>query len=93
LLRELKLLKPMVVVVLGRIALDSYLQAVGEKPSRFTFAHDLLHEGLSPPVLCSYHPSQQNTSTGRLTQAMLDEVFERAAEIIRCEATPTALLP
>jgi uracil-DNA glycosylase len=30
-----------------------------------------------------YHPSQQNTFTGKLSEAMLDEVFHRAAEFIR----------
>jgi uracil-DNA glycosylase family 4 len=92
LVQELKILEPKVVVVLGRIALDSYLDAIGERPSRFPFGHNVLHEGFSPVVLCSYHPSQQNTSTGRLTQAMLDEVFARAAEIIQSEEVPAASL-
>jgi uracil-DNA glycosylase len=34
-------------------------------------------------VLGSFHPSQQNTFTGKLTPAMLDEVFERARELAR----------
>ncbi|HXJ42300.1 MAG TPA: uracil-DNA glycosylase [Bryobacteraceae bacterium] len=82
LLRELKLLDLKVVVALGKIALDAYLDAIGERPSRFPFGHNVLHDGVQPALLCSYHPSQQNTSTGRLTQGMLDAVFARAAEII-----------
>ena len=38
-------------------------------------------EGLT--ILCSYHVSQQNTQTGRLTEAMLDAVLDRALEISR----------
>jgi len=86
--RELELLKKIqVVVVLGRIAFDTYLSVLksrGEigRSKEFRFGHDVLYN-LTPILLCSYHPSQQNTSTGKLTQAMLDSVFQRAAEIIR----------
>lgn len=82
--RELKLLKNIrVVVTLGAIGHRSYLEVRGEKLTAFPFGHNLLHERLRPPVITSYHPSQQNTSTGRLTQEMLDQVFARAAMLIR----------
>jgi uracil-DNA glycosylase len=76
--RELTLLKDVrVVVALGRIAFDTYLSLVGE---RAKFGHNVVHD-LTPVLISSYHPSQQNTSTGKLTAKMLREVFERAREL------------
>jgi len=77
------------VVVLGKIAFDTYLAILKERGkidrlSAFRFGHNVLFD-LRPSLLCSYHPSQQNTSTGKLTEEMLDEVFTRAAKIIRSE--------
>ena len=87
--REVDLLAPRlrVVVALGKIAFDTYLDLILragriERRSAFGFGHGVLHD-LHPTLLCSYHPSQQNTSTGRLTQAMLDEIFRQAREIIQ----------
>jgi uracil-DNA glycosylase family 4 len=73
-----------VVIALGRIAFDTSLTVFGATKSRFEFAHDRPHElGPGQPVLISsYHPSQQNTSTGRLTQTMLRQVFTRARELL-----------
>lgn len=84
---ELRLMKKTVrvIVALGRIAFDTCLavQGIGQK-NRFEFAHDRAHHpGAGFPLLISsYHPSQQNTSTGRLTQAMLRSVFRRARRAI-----------
>jgi uracil-DNA glycosylase len=73
--RELKLLKHVrVIVALGRVAFDTYLSVIGE---RRQFGHNVVH-GLTPALIASYHPSQQNTSTGKLTAKMLREVFEQA---------------
>ena len=44
------------------------------------FAHGLVVETDRPAVICSFHPSQQNTFTGRLTEAMLDAVFAAARQ-------------
>ena len=79
-------LKQRVIVALGKIAFDSCLsilrqRGVIERASDYKFGHGILHD-LKPAILCSYHPSQQNTSTGRLTQEMLDEIFLRAARIV-----------
>ena len=80
--RELALLTQVkVVVTLGSIGHKTYLDAVGVRPNAYKFGHNVLLD-VKPAVLSSYHPSQQNTSTGRLTQQMLDDVFLRAAEII-----------
>lgn len=87
--RELEILsKVKCVVALGGIALDSYLallQDQGAISSRaaFRFAHGAVFETHAggPAVLASYHPSQQNTSTGRLTAGMLREIFVTAREL------------
>jgi uracil-DNA glycosylase family 4 len=83
--RELELLTQLkVVVALGKIAFDVYLDVLksrGAIPSRapFIFGHDLEYRMPGLPVLISsYHPSQQNTSTGKLTEKMLTDVFRRA---------------
>jgi uracil-DNA glycosylase family 4 len=83
--RELVLLMNLrVVVVLGKLAMDSYLsllmaQGKIERRAPFVFGHNREYRtGPDQPVLvCSYHPSQQNTSTGRLTEAMFRAVLER----------------
>lgn len=80
LLRELDLLQnKKVILCLGRIALDSYCRAMQLPPQ--SFGHNLLLP-LELPVLCSYHPSQQNTQTGRLTMPMFEDVFRTARELL-----------
>ena len=66
------------VVALGRIAFERLSRLWGV--NKLEFAHACLHrlpDGL-PWVITSYHPSRQNTQTGRLTQAMFDEVWQTA---------------
>ena len=68
------------IVVLGRIAFDHtlrLLRAHGFEIPRLDFAHGAIYElgpGL-PWLLASYHPSRQNTQTGRLTEAMFAEIW------------------
>ena len=82
--REMALLtRVKVVVCLGGFAYEAVCSEFGVRP-RPKFGHGVEVEtpsGLT--LLCSYHPSQQNTFTGRLTEPMLDDVFRRAAELVR----------
>lgn len=88
--RELDLLTNLkVVVALGRVAFDNYLgilQSRGLIRSRsaFAFGHDREFETApgQPVLISSYHPSQQNTSTGKLTEEMLVAVFRRARKLL-----------
>lgn len=68
------------VLCLGRIALATYLKARGLGPaSAYPFAHGAVLNAPTP-IVCSYHPSRQNTQTGRLTMAMLQAAFVTARE-------------
>jgi uracil-DNA glycosylase family 4 len=89
--REIDLLTRLqVVVALGKLAFDAYLTVLKERSrlaslGAYRFAHDSAHPlpaGL-PLLISSYHPSQQNTSTGRLTAAMLRSVFEHARRALK----------
>jgi uracil-DNA glycosylase len=90
LVRELKLLKNVrVVVTLGGIALDTYLSVLQERglirsKAPFRFAHGAVfsYGEDRPLILASYHPSQQNTSTKRLTREMLRDIFLHAKRLI-----------
>jgi uracil-DNA glycosylase family 4 len=79
--RELVLLKNLqVVVALGRIAFENYLRTAS-LPRSLEFGHGVVH-AVRPALVCSYHPSQQNTSTGKLTREMLRGVFETARGLL-----------
>ena len=85
-------------VALGKIAFDTYLSVLKnrgeiERLADFRFGHGVLYGNMRPALLGSYHPSQQNTSTGKLTQSMLDDVFARAAQIIQSGQVPAVPRP
>ena len=89
--RELDILKPKVIVCLGRIAFERILKIYSIRNPSWKFAHGA-HFKLSTDslhtdhwLLCSYHPSQQNTLTGRLTAKMFDEIWTKAKELIQDE--------
>ncbi len=87
--RELELLTNLkVLVALGKIAFDTYLDVLksrGVIRSRapFVFGHDCQFTTApgQPILISSYHPSQQNTSTGKLNEKMLMDVFRRARRL------------
>ena len=92
--RELKIINPKVIVCLGRIAFERILRIYSASltPSlsrngrggRWKFGHGAafrLENGVW--VVCSYHPSQQNTSTGKLTVKMFDDIWKKVKELIR----------
>jgi uracil-DNA glycosylase len=86
---ELRLIQPAVVVCLGKFAWDAACGLLGIRP-RPAFGHLAEHRTEGGPVLLgSYHPSQQNTFTGRLTEPMLDAVFGEARKI----AGETVMVP
>jgi len=90
LLRELALLsKVSVVIGLGRIGHAAAFQSFREcgksllkkKPEFRHGAEAMLNEDVT--LIASFHPSQQNTFTGRLTEPMFDAIFTRAASLVR----------
>jgi uracil-DNA glycosylase len=91
--RDLELLRNLkVVVALGRLAFDVYLAILRDqgkiaRRSDFIFAHNTQHPTApgQPIVISSFHPSQQNTSTGKLTEAMFRAVFVRARRLLDCD--------
>jgi len=89
---EIHLLKKLrVVVALGRIGFDGYLnfliaQGVISSRREYSFAHGAEHRLPNGVVLlASYHPSLRNTNTGRLDKAMFTKIFVRARELAGLE--------
>lgn len=87
--RELAVLQPTALLALGKIAWDAYLnylKSEGKIASRsgYVFAHgaevDLGPE--LPRLFGVYHPSQQNTQTGRVTEAMYAKVLQRIRQVL-----------
>jgi uracil-DNA glycosylase family 4 len=88
LLEEIALLRDLrVVVALGRFAFDAAITSIGlpeESSTRPKFKHSAeaqLANGIR--LIASFHPSQQNTFTGKLTEPMFDRIFELARNVIK----------
>ena len=88
-----------VIVALGKIGFDNIVARLRDRGYRsagaLSFSHGIEHRLTAPGrpdlvVLCSYHPSRQNTNTGKLTQPMLDRIFKRAGELLADRATQPA---
>ena len=76
-----------VVAALGRIAFDAYLRLLKQQgvalASRPAFGHNVTHQlpnGIT--IIGCYHPSRQNTNTGKLTAPMMDQVFRAAKQAL-----------
>lgn len=87
--RELEILKPKAILALGRIAWDAYLDILKHRGmiasrARFKFAHGAETEVApgTPRIFGVYHPSQQNTQTGRVTPAMYAKVLNRLRQFL-----------
>jgi uracil-DNA glycosylase len=87
--RELEILQPKVIVCLGRIAFERVLRVYSIRNPSWKFAHEAVYD--LPPsefsshpssLICSYHPSQQNTLTGRLTVKMFESIWEKAKSLV-----------
>lgn len=86
---ELDVLRPRAVLALGRIAFEAYLKLLREQGripagARFAFRHGASY-ALAPPLprlFAAYHPSQQNTQTGRVTEAMYARVFSKIRKFL-----------
>jgi uracil-DNA glycosylase family 4 len=84
--RELEILGSKVIVCLGRIAFDRVLRLYSVRNPAWKFGHGAVYRLEDGPwILCSYHPSQQNTLTGRLTAQMFDEIWAKAKALLENE--------
>lgn len=94
--REMEILKPRAILALGKIAWDGYLEILKQRgviASRalYQFAHGAEAEVApgTPRLFGVYHPSQQNTQTGRVTPAMYAKVFRRIRRFLEGSEYPS----
>ena len=88
--RELEILKPHVLLALGKIAWDAYLELLKQQGkiasrAKFVFGHGAEAQPVSdgPKLVGVYHPSQQNTQTGKVTAAMYAKVLSRIQTLLK----------
>ncbi|MFM9173519.1 MAG: uracil-DNA glycosylase, partial [Acidimicrobiaceae bacterium] len=81
--RELELLNQVkVIICLGSFSLTAVCDELEIRP-RPKFGHGIVVNHEKYKIVCSYHPSQQNTFTGKLTEKMFDSVFKTAVKLAR----------
>ena len=81
LVSELQILKNIkVILMLGKVGFDAYCRASGLRKLRFS--HGASYEINGKMLLASYHPSRQNTNTGKLTWQMWFDIFKKARSIL-----------
>ena len=86
--QEIRLMKNLQgLIALGRIAYDNIFKIYrrwGEEVPRYVFKHGEVYKlgDKKPWVIASYHPSQQNTQTGRLSVQMFDEIWKEAHSML-----------
>ena len=84
--REIDILMPRVIICLGQIAFGRILRIYSEPKKDKKFAHAAVFRlDAGPWLVCSYHPSQQNTLTGRLTVEMFDEMWMKVKALLEKE--------
>jgi len=73
------------IVALGKFAFDAALEITQREKTTTKFGHGVFIEGYKtqPWILASYHPSRQNTQTGRLTTPMFDDIWNAVKELLR----------
>ena len=82
--RTIDILQPRVIVCLGRIAFERILRMFSIRNPGWKFGHGALYQlDHGTWILCSYHPSQQNTLTGKLTVTMFDAIWAKARALLR----------
>jgi uracil-DNA glycosylase len=88
--RELSILRPKAVLALGKIAWDAYLDLLRHEnkitsrvPYKFAHGAEAELNSALPRLFGVYHPSQQNTQTGRVTQAMYASVLRRIRKYLQ----------
>jgi len=77
------------VLALGRIAHESVVRALGERPARVPFAHGAQHHIAGLTLADSYHCSRYNTQTRRLTPAMFSDVFANLTALLQAVSPST----